>query len=123
MDTRPIGIFDSGVGGLTVYSELKEVLPNESMIYLGDTKQFPYGNKSKETIIELAKKNIEFLIEKDVKAIVIACGTATSQALDIVQKIFNVPIIGIIEPTILNIKNDNIKRIGVMGTTGTIKSR
>ena len=61
MDSRPIGIFDSGVGGITVFSELVKALPNENMIYLGDTKQFPYGNKSKETIIELAKKNIEFL--------------------------------------------------------------
>ena len=122
MDTRPIGIFDSGVGGITVFSEIVKLLPNENIIYLGDTKQFPYGNKSRETIIELAKKNIEFLIEKDVKVIVIACGTATSQALETVQKIYNVPIIGIIEPTILSIKNDSIKRIGVMGTTGTIKS-
>ena len=123
MDTRPIGIFDSGVGGLTVFSEIEKALPNESIIYLGDTKQFPYGNKSKETIIELAKKNIEFLIEKDVKVVVIACGTATSQALDIVKKIYSVPIIGIIEHTVLSIKNSDTKRIGVMGTTGTIKSR
>ena len=122
MDTRPIGIFDSGVGGITVFSELVNALPNESMIYLGDTKQFPYGNKSKETIIELAKKNIEFLIEKDVKVIVIACGTATSQALDVVKKIYNVPIIGIIEPTVLSLRGDNINKIGVMGTTGTIRS-
>lgn len=122
MDTRPIGIFDSGVGGITVFSELVKALPNESMIYLGDTKQFPYGNKSKETIIELAKKNIEFLIEKDVKAIVIACGTATSQALDTVKKIYNIPIIGIIEPTVLSIKDEKINKIGVMGTTGTIHS-
>ena len=122
MDTRPIGIFDSGVGGITVFSELVKALPNENMIYLGDTKQFPYGNKSKETIIELAKKNIEFLIEKDVKAIVIACGTATSQALEIVKRIFNVPIIGIIQPTVLSLKGEKINRIGVMGTTGTIRS-
>ena len=122
MDTRPIGIFDSGVGGITVFSEIVKELPNENIIYLGDTKQFPYGNKSRETIIELAKKNIEFLIEKDVKAIVIACGTATSQALEIVQKMYNIQIIGIIEPTVLSLKDKNIKRIGVMGTTGTIKS-
>ena len=64
MDNRAIGVFDSGVGGLTVFSQLAKVLPNENMIYLGDTKQFPYGNKSKETIIELSKRNIEFLIKK-----------------------------------------------------------
>lgn len=123
MDNRPIGIFDSGVGGLTVFSELKKVLPGEDMIYLGDTKQFPYGNKSKDTIIELSKKNIEFLMQKNVKAIVIACGTATSQALESVRDSYNIPIIGIIHPTILELANDkNTTRIGVIATTGTIRS-
>jgi len=92
------------------------------MFYLGDTKQFPYGNKSKDTIIELTKQNIEFLINKGVKAIVIACGTATSQALDSVKDLFDVPIIGIIEPTVLSLKNENIHSVGVMATTGTIRS-
>lgn len=123
MDNRPIGIFDSGVGGLTVFSELAKALPNEDMIYLGDTKQFPYGNKSKETIIELSKKNIEFLIQKNVKAVVIACGTATSQALESVKEKYNIPIIGIIEPTVMEIAKDNkTKKIGVIATTGTIRS-
>ena len=109
MDSRPIGMFDSGVGGMTV---LKEV-----------TKRFPYGSKSKETIIELTKRGIEFFIKKDVKAIIIACGTATSQAIDTVSKMYNIPIIGIIEPTVNYIlKQKNIKNIGVIATAGTIRS-
>ncbi len=118
-----IGIFDSGVGGLTVYKEIAKTLPNEDIIYLGDTKQFPYGNKSKETIIELTKKNIEFLINKEVDVIVIACGTATSQALEDVKHNYNIPIIGIIQPTIIELeKQPEIKNIGVIATTGTIRS-
>lgn len=123
MDNRPIGIFDSGVGGLTVFSEMVKVLPREDMIYLGDTKQFPYGNKSKNTIIELTKKNIEFLLQKDVKLVVIACGTATSQALEEVQNLYPIPIIGIIQPTVMALTEQKIaKKIGVMATTGTIRS-
>lgn len=123
MDTRSIGMFDSGVGGMTVLKEVKKALPNENIIYLGDTKRFPYGSKSKETIIELTKKGIDFLLQKDVKAIVIACGTATSQALEEVSKIYNIPIIGIIEPTVEYIKNKKeLKKIGVIATYGTIRS-
>lgn len=123
MDTRPIGMFDSGVGGMTVLKEIKEKLPNEKIIYLGDTKRFPYGSKSKETIIELTKKGIEFLIEKNVKAIIIACGTATSQAIDVVRKIYNIPIIGIIESTVEYIHHkQNIQSVGVIATAGTIRS-
>ena len=110
-------------GGLTVFSELTKMLPNEDMIYLGDTKQFPYGSKSRDTIIEISKKNIEFLIKNDVKAVVIACGTATSQALDEMNKIFDIPIIGIIEPTVLCLKQEKVHKIGVIATTGTIRSK
>ena len=106
MDNRPIGMFDSGVGGLTVYEEIKKKLPNEKIIYLGDTKEFPYGSKSKQSIIELTKNNIEFLLKYNVKLIIIACGTATSQALEEVRKIYRVPIIGIIEPTVKYIKQE-----------------
>lgn len=123
MDTRPIGMFDSGVGGLTVFKEIKEKFPEEKIIYLGDTKSFPYGSKSKESIINLAKKGIEFLIKKDVKAIIIACGTATSQALDVVKELYDIPIIGIIEPTCQYIASDEkIKKVGVVATAGTIRS-
>lgn len=123
MDNRPIGIFDSGVGGLTVFKEIQKLLPNENYIYIGDTANFPYGSKSKETIIELSKKRIENLRKWDAKLIVIACGTATSQALEELQKIYSIPILGIITPTITYLKEKNIKKIGVIGTTGTIRSK
>lgn len=124
MDVRPIGMFDSGIGGLTVLKEVKRVLPNEEIIYLGDTKRFPYGSKSKEAIIEASRNCIKYLIEKNVKLIVIACGTATSQSLDVLKKEFDIPIIGIIEPTVdylqKNVKSN--ETIGVIATQGTIRS-
>lgn len=123
MDNRPIGMFDSGVGGITVFKEVKEKLPNEDIIYLGDTKRFPYGSKSKDNIINLTKNGIDFLISKNVKAIVIACGTATSQALDVVSNLYNIPIFGIINSTVEHItSNNNIKKVGVVATRGTIRS-
>lgn len=122
MNKNAIGIFDSGVGGLTVLKELQRQMKNENYIYIGDTANFPYGNKSKETIINLCKKRIEMLIELDVKMIVIACGTATSQALEEMKKIFNIPIIGIIEPTVDYIQEKKLKEIGVIATLGTIRS-
>ncbi|MCI8272549.1 MAG: glutamate racemase [Clostridia bacterium] len=122
MDTRAIGIFDSGVGGLTVFSELRKKLSNEDIIYLGDTQNFPYGDKSKEKIIELAIKNAQILMSKDVKMIIIACGTATSQAIHILKEKFDIPIIGIIESTVKYLEKQNIKEIGVIATEGTIRS-
>jgi len=123
MDNRPIGMFDSGVGGMTVFLEVMKKFSNEDIVYLGDTKRFPYGSKSKETIIELSKKAIDFLISKNVKLIIIACGTATSQALEEVRKIYKIPIIGIIEGTIEELKKDTNNKIGVIATTGTIRTK
>lgn len=124
MDNRPIGVFDSGLGGLNVLKELMLKMPNEKYIYLGDTARFPYGQKSKEAIIEISKQNIEFLISKNVKMIIIACGTATSQALEEVKRLYDVPIVGIIEPTVINLKKIVGKKeeIGVIATKGTIRS-
>ena len=122
MDNRPIGIFDSGVGGLTVFKQIRKNLPNENIIYLGDTKNFPYGNKSKDEIINFAIENAEILINKGVKLIVIACGTATSYTIDVLHENFNIPIIGIIEPTIQYVKQQNINEIGIIATEGTIRS-
>ena len=122
MDNRPIGIFDSGVGGITVLKEIQKRLPNEHLIYLGDTKNFPYGNKNKEEIIKFAIQNVEYLIKKNVKIIVIACGTATSQAIEILQNKFEIPIMGIIEPTVEYVKNKNYNKIGVIATEGTIRN-
>ena len=124
MNKCPIGMFDSGVGGLTVLKEVMKELPNEDVIYLGDTKRFPYGTKSKETIIKCTREAIEFFITKKVKMVVIACGTATSQALAEVQKIYNIPIVGIINPTVEYLtKQKDINKIGVIATTGTINSK
>ena len=122
MDKRPIGIFDSGVGGITVLKEIKEKLPEENIIYLGDTKNFPYGNKSKEDIIRFSIDNVQKLLKQNVKIIVIACGTATSQAIEILKEKFDIPIIGIIEPTVKYIKNQKFDKVGVIATEGTIKN-
>lgn len=122
MNKKAIGIFDSGVGGLTVFEEIRKELPNENVIYLGDTKNFPYGNKTKEEIIEFAIKNTEMLINMGAKIIVIACGTATSQAIDVVKAKFDIPVIGIIEPTVEYIQEQNYKDVGVIATEGTIRS-
>ena len=122
MNNEPIGIFDSGVGGLTVLAEIRKQMPNENIIYLGDTANFPYGDKSKDDIIKFSRENVKRLIKENVKLIVIACGTATSQAIDVLKKEFDIPIIGIIEPTVKYVKEKNIKKIGVIATEGTIKS-
>lgn len=122
MDKRPIGIFDSGVGGITVLKEIKETLPKENIIYLGDTKNFPYGNKSKEDIIRFSIDNVQKLLKQNVKIIVIACGTATSQAIEVLKEKFDIPIIGIIEPTVKYIKNQKFDKVGVIATEGTIKN-
>ncbi len=123
MDNRAIGIFDSGIGGLTILSQLIEKLPQEEFIYLGDTKNFPYGEKSREEIINFTQNNVTFLLQQRVKLIIIACGTATSHALEEVKSRHAIPIVGIIEPTILEMKKKGRNDvIGVMATEGTIRS-
>ncbi len=122
MNNGPIGIFDSGVGGLTVLKEIMSKYPNSNFLYLGDIKRFPYGDKSKEAIIEFTKNGIDFLISKGAVAIVIACGTATSQALETVKKCYDLPIVGIIDKTIEYIKEKGYKKIGIIATSGTINS-
>lgn len=124
MDNRPIGIFDSGVGGLTVVKEVIEQLPNEQIIYFGDTARVPYGSKTKETIIKYSRQIIKFLITKDVKAIIIACGTASSNSLDTMQIEFkNLPVKGVVEPgAMLAVNTTTNNKIGVIATEGTIRS-
>lgn len=123
MDNRPIGIFDSGIGGLTVLKELGEQLPAEDIIYLGDTARIPYGTKSKEAVKRYSFQCIKFLLSKDIKAIVIACNTASAVALEPALKEFNIPIIGVIEPGAkAAVKETENNKIGVIGTTGTINS-
>lgn len=123
MDNRPIGIFDSGVGGLTVMREVMEQLPYENIIYLGDTARIPYGSKSDQTIKKYANQCSSFLKSKDVKTIVIACNTASSIALEHIKKNFDIPVIGVIDPgarTAASVTETG--RIGVIGTIATINS-
>ena len=111
MNNKPIGIFDSGIGGLTVLEQIQKELPTENLIYLADTMNFPYGPKSEAEIIKYSINNVEFLLSKGAKIIVIACGTATSYALKTLQHKFDVPIIGIIEPTISYVKTLKLTEI------------
>src|SRR5438445_11758548 len=97
-DPRPIGVFDSGLGGLTSVRELFRQLPHESVFYFGDTARLPYGNKSKETVTRFSVEIASFLIRQNVKCLVVACNTASSQALDTLQSRFDLPIIGVIDP-------------------------
>lgn len=119
-----IGVFDSGVGGLTVTREIMRQLPDENIVYFGDTARLPYGSKSKDTIIRFSRQIIRFLKTKQVKAIVIACNTASAQALDIVSQELDIPIIGVIVPGArAAVRETRNKKIGVAGTEGTIQSR
>ncbi|MBU1095731.1 MAG: glutamate racemase [Ignavibacteriae bacterium HGW-Ignavibacteriae-2] len=119
--TNPIGIFDSGIGGLTVVKRISSFFPNENIIYFGDTARVPYGNKSNDTVIEYALQDANFLFKKNVKLIIVACNTASSVAIDVLKEKFQVPVIGMIEPGAqLAIDTTNNKRIGVIGTYATI---
>lgn len=121
---KPIGVFDSGVGGLTVVKELIHQLPGEDIIYFGDTARVPYGIKSKETVIRFSIENILFLLKQDVKLICVACNTVSSLALPVIKHHFKVPIVGVIGPGVREaVYATQNKRIGVIGTRGTIKSR
>lgn len=122
-DARPIGIFDSGVGGLTVVSQIQDILPNEDVVYFGDTARLPYGTKSKETITKFSVENVELLMEHDVKMVVVACNTASSLSLDFLKRCFRVPVIGVIEPGAREaVSSTRNKRIGVIGTRATVSS-
>lgn len=119
----PIGVFDSGVGGLTVAREIMRHLPNEDIVYFGDTARVPYGSKSRDNIIRYSRQIIRFLETKGVKAIVIACNTASALALDVVSQETNVPIIGVVEPGArAALEATETKKIGVIGTEATIRS-
>lgn len=124
LNRRPIGVFDSGIGGLTVAKSLFELLPNENIIYLGDSARLPYGSKSKETVILYSIECLKFLLSKKVKMVVVACNTASSVAVPFLQKITKIPITGVILPgakaAAAKTKNN---KIGVIGTPGTIRSK
>ena len=120
---KPIGVFDSGIGGLTVVKELKRQLPAEDIVYFGDTAHLPYGTKSADTIIRFTLDNIIFLLKKDVKVIIVACNTASSLALPAIRKHFRVPIVGVIQPGARQAAEiTKTNQIGVIGTKSTISS-
>lgn len=123
MDNRKIGVFDSGLGGLTAVKEIMRLFPDESIVYFGDTGRVPYGTRSKETILKYTHDDINFLLSRDVKMIVIACGTASSAALPEIKDEFNVPIYGVVDAgayAASRVTKNN--KIGIIGTTATIKS-
>lgn len=119
----PIGVFDSGVGGLTVAREIMRNLPNEKIVYFGDTARVPYGSKSKHTVVRYSRQIVRFLQTQNVKAIVIACNTASALALDTIEKEIDIPIIGVVKPgAAMAIETTKNNRIGVIATQSTIKS-
>ena len=122
MNTQPIGIFDSGIGGTSVFKEIHALLPHENSIYLADSKHAPYGNKSKQEIIDLSVKNTDYLLSKECKLIVVACNTATTNAISYLRTTYDVPFIGIepaIKPAALNTET---KAVGILATKGTLSS-
>ena len=122
VNKNPIGLFDSGIGGTSIWKEIHQLLPNEDTIYLADSKNAPYGQKSKEEIIELSFKNTEFLLNQNCKLIVVACNTATTNAIKELRAKYNVPFIGIepaIKPAALHSKT---QKIGILATKGTLNS-
>lgn len=124
MNSRAIGIFDSGIGGLTVFSEIRKRFPAEDLIYFGDTARVPYGPKSRNTIIDYSIQNTRFLNSFQVKIIIVACNTSSAVAIKELQKHFPVPVIGVLEPGAARaVKMSKNGKIGIIGTEGTIKSQ
>ena len=117
-----VGLFDSGVGGLTVLKTLIEKYPCNEYIYYGDTLNIPYGNKNKDELLKLSRNNINFLISKNVDIIIIACGTVSSNCLNELKKEYDIPILSIIEPTLEYLNKSDYKNIGVIATNATINS-
>jgi len=123
MDNRPIGVFDSGLGGLTVVKELMKVLPNEDIVYFGDTARIPYGTRSRDIVTKYSAQSIRFLLSKNIKMAVIACNTVSAGSYDSLKTMFDLPLVGVIEPgATAAVEATKNKRIGVIGTTGTIRS-
>lgn len=122
-NSAPIGVFDSGIGGLTVVRELLRQLPNEELVYFGDTARVPYGPKGRDTVIRYSREITQFLLEQGVKAVVIACNTATAHALDLLRSEFSVPIVGVIDPGArAAVRATRSRRVGVIGTQGMVAS-
>jgi glutamate racemase len=123
MDNRPIGVFDSGLGGLTVLKEITRQLPGESVVYFGDSGRAPYGTKSKETVIKYTFQDIRFLLNQDIKMVIIACNTMSAYSYELVRHSFEIPIIEVIQPGAVAAANETKnKKMGIIGTTATINS-
>lgn len=123
LDTRPIGVFDSGLGGLTFVKELERLLPHEKIVYFGDTGRVPYGTRGRDTIIKYALQDIRFLTGHNVKAIVAACNTVSSIAFDDIKSAVKIPVVGVVEPAAkAAVSKTRSGRIGVIGTSATINS-
>ena len=123
MDRRPIGVFDSGIGGLTVAREIMRQLPHESLIYFGDTARVPYGNKSPGTVVRYSREIMQLLVSRGVKMVVVACNTASAHALAELRRAGPVPVEGVVEPGArAAVAASRTRRIGVIGTAGTIRS-
>lgn len=121
MDNRAIGVFDSGLGGLTATEELSGLLPNERIIYLSDSYNFPYGEKTREQIIEMSRRDLRFLLEHEVKAVFVACGTATSNALEVLKEESPVPVFGVVESAVCEaVGLTENKKIGLLATTASV---
>ncbi len=124
MRNKPIGIFDSGIGGLTVLKEIRRLLPCEDIIYFGDTARVPYGGKSKSTVVKFSVNNTLFLLKKKVKIVVVACNTSSSVAINHLRDIFSIPIIGVIEAGVNRaLELSPNKKIAIIGTRSTIESK
>ena len=123
MDRRPIGVFDSGLGGLTAVRSLRSILPGENLVYFGDTARVPYGGRSKETILKYARQDVRFLRSFDLKAILIACGTVTTTSLDTLQAENDLPIVGVVEPTCRRaLLVTKTKKVGMIATLASVRS-
>lgn len=123
MDTRPIGVFDSGVGGLTVVKQVMKVMPHENIVYFGDTARVPYGSKSKEAVTKFSLQNVRFLETKDVKAIIVACNTASSNSLDAMRAATDTPIFGVVVPGVeAAVRATQNHKVGIIGTAATVRS-
>ncbi len=122
--TNPIGFFDSGIGGLTVVKSVSQLMPNENIVYFGDTARVPYGSKSNETVVEYSIQAANFLLRKNIKLLIVACNTASSVALKELRKFLTIPVIGMIEPGAkMAIHESKNKIIGVIGTRATINNK
>lgn len=121
--SRPIGVFDSGVGGLTVFREIMRALPFEPLVYLGDSARVPYGTKSPETVIRYSLEAAQHLVERDIKMLVVACNTATAAALPALKSRLTIPVIGVVEPGARAAVEKTRGKVGVIATEGTVKSK